>query len=318
MVIWRSQIPTMDDEQDGTPPMFWATAVRLISIVCVGVLLVAGGPPGIAASTYERYVDNFTDVVYDVDYRSEQGRLSTWLRARYEDGTAIDININDIEAEKVSGKETLDAIAQAYVGTGGRIFPKRMDSATVPRLWAARGSAIAAMEEFNHQFIMASVPAVLVIISVAAQLPAASPARMSSPAVTRRIISKPKEQGVPVKNSPTPAQPANAANALGLSRVQRLVNYFGKEVVETGRRIKVKDIGSTDVDVILTGKRFCEVGGPSKGFNLSDWGKQLKTLKAYADQEGGAAFFYYDKDTPLQVIEVAIRWLGKSNVKPLP
>jgi hypothetical protein len=308
----------MGDKQGGTPHMPWATAVRLISIVCVGVLLVAGGPTGIAASTYERYVDNFTDVVYDLDYRSEQGRLSTWLRVRYEDGTAIDISINDIEAEKVSGKETLDAIAQAYVGAGGRIFPKRMDSATVPRLWAARAGAIAAMEEFNHQFIMTSVPAVLVIISVAAQLPIASPARLSSPAVTRRIVSKPKDQGVPGKSSLKPAQPANAANALGLSRVQRLVNFFGREVVETGRRIKVKDIGSTDVDVVLTGKRFCEVGGPSKGFNLSDWGKQLKTLKAYADQEGGTAYFYYDKETPMQVIEVAIRWLGKSNVNPLP
>lgn len=298
--------------------MPWATAIRLISIVCVGALLAAGGPTGIDASTYERYVDNFTDVVYDLDYRSGQGRLSTWLRARYEDGTVVDINISDIEAEKVSGKETLDSIAQAYVGAGGRIFPKRMDSATVPRLWSARGSAVVAMEEFNHQFIMTSVPAVLVIISVAAQLPIASPARMTSPAVTRRTVSKPKDQSVPGKSRPEPAQPANAANALGLSRVQRLVNYFGRDVVETGRRIKVKDIGSTDVDVVLTGKRFCEVGGPSKGFNLSDWGKQLKTLKAYADQERGTAYFYYDKDTPMQVIEVAIRWLGKSNVNPLP
>jgi hypothetical protein len=264
-----------------------------------------------------RYVDDFTEVTYDPSYRPEPRRLSTLLRAHYKDGTDIDIPLEDIKAEPVSGEETRELLAQSYSGAGGRVFPKRMDSATTPRLWAARKSAMEAMEVYNYQFMVTAAPAVFFIIFVAAQPPIIEPMPLRPPAVTRRTVIRDAERTAE-EATPTASRQTNAAQTLGEARVQRVVAHFEREVVETGRRIKVKDVGSSDIDVVLTGKRFCEVGGPSKGFNLSDWGKQLKTIKAYADQEGGTAYFYYDKDTPRQVIELAMKWLGKNNVKPIP
>ncbi len=262
-------------------------------------------------------MDSFAEVHYDVGYRAEPGRLSLWLRTRYDDGTLIDIKIDDIKAERVSGSETRELIAQSYVGMGGRIFPKRMDSATTPRLWAARQSAIEAMEEFNHEFILTTVPAVFIVITVAAQQPITSPARMRVPAVTRRRVARSDspavmEEGAAARSAPHPTA------VVGMNRVQRVVTHFGREVVETGRKITVKGVGSTDVDVVLTGKRFIEVGGPSKGFNLGEFGTQLRTLKSYAEKEGGTAYFYYDVNTPQRVIDLAMKWLGKTNVKPIP
>lgn len=262
---------------------------------------------------YARYVDNFTDITYDPNYRPQPRRLSTWLQANYEDGTRVDINLDDIEPEPVTGKDTRELLAQSHRGAGERIFPKRMDSATTPRLWAARKSAVEAMEVYNYEFMVSAMPAVFFVIFVAAQPPLIEQSPIRVPAVTRRTVIQETEEGAPVA-----ARNANAARLVGDTRVQRVVEHFGEEVVETGRQIKVKDVGSSDVDVVLTGKRFCEVGGPSKGFNLSNWGKQLKTLKSYADQEGGSAYFFYDKNTPLQVIELAVKWLGRNNVRPIP
>jgi hypothetical protein len=265
----------------------------------------------------DRYVDSFTEISYDPNYHPAPRRLSTLLQARYKDGTEIDINLENIKPEPVSGEETRELLAQSHIGAGGRVFPKRMDSATTPRLWAARKSAVEAMEVYNYQFMATAMPAVFFIILVAAQPPIIEPMPITRPAVTRRTVTREAEHAAE-EGTPAVSRQANAAEAVGNTRVQRVVSHFEKEVVETGRKIKVKDVGSSDIDVVLTGKRFCEVGGPSKGFNLSDWGKQLKTIKAYADQEGGTAYFYYDKDTPAQVIELAMKWLGKNNVKPIP
>jgi hypothetical protein len=307
--------------------------IRIASFVACSVLVLAGAPEcdSAHALAFKHYVDNFAEVIYDLDYRAERGRLSTWLQARYEDGTVIDINVDDIKAAPVSGSETRDLIAEFSIGAGGRIFPMRMDSATTPRLWAARQGAIAAMEELNHQFIMSAVPAVFIVISVAAQPPISAPARMGVPTVTRRTVMKSGARALEAgtTTSARPAARKDAAQlpqsavvhptaAIGAARVQRVVNHFGREVLETNRKVTIKGVGSTDIDVVLTGKRFCEVGGPSKAGDLGSFGAQLKKLKAYADQEGGTAYFYYDANTPQRAIELAMKWLGRNNVKPIP
>ena len=115
--------------------------------------------------------------------------------------------------------------------------------------------------------------------------------------------------------------PATTTAERGANRVEQVVKFFGSQVVETGRQVKILGIGSTDIDVVLTGKRFIEVGGPAKGFTpdqLSKFGTQLRTLAAYAEQEGGEAFFYYTKGTPQAALNVAARWVGQANVIEIP
>jgi RHS repeat-associated protein len=114
------------------------------------------------------------------------------------------------------------------------------------------------------------------------------------------------------------AVPPNAGQTIGDQRLQRVLKHFGLEVVDWNRKVNVPGLGSTDIDVVLTGKRFIEVGGPAKGFKMADFGRQLQKLKAYADQEGGQAFFYYDVGTPQNVINLAAKWLGAGNVLPIP
>jgi hypothetical protein len=77
-------------------------------------------------------------------------------------------------------------------------------------------------------------------------------------------------------------------------------------------------VGSTDIDVVLKGNRFLEVGGEGKAKNLADFGTQMKTLAEYAKEQGGQAFFYYDSGSPQEALDVAIKWLGTSNVLPIP
>jgi hypothetical protein len=105
---------------------------------------------------------------------------------------------------------------------------------------------------------------------------------------------------------------------IGERRVQRLVKHFGKAVVSTSVKIKVPGVGSTDIDVVLTGKRLIEVGGPGKNINPSHFGRQLHILSEYARGEGGSAFFYYDVGTPPNIINLAKKWVGEANVKPIP
>jgi hypothetical protein len=123
--------------------------------------------PQIAHLPWGRYVDNFQSVIYDLDYRSVSGNLSRWLRVIYADSTEIDINIFDgFTAETMSGEGVRDALARGRIGDGGRIFPDRLNAQTTPRLWAAKQSALEAMDEYNVQFIMATIPVVAFIITM--------------------------------------------------------------------------------------------------------------------------------------------------------
>jgi RHS repeat-associated protein len=76
----------------------------------------------------------------------------------------------------------------------------------------------------------------------------------------------------------------------GIDRVERVVNSFGNQVFEKGVNIKVPGVGSTDFDVLLTGNRYIEVGGPEKGMTpdaFSHFGRQLQVLSEYAKINSG-------------------------------
>jgi hypothetical protein len=131
--------------------------------------------PDVLSQPANHYVDAFTEAYYDLDYRSEGGNLSTWLTLEYSDGTLIDVNIFDLLDEATEPTAVTDLMRQGHVGIGNRIFPARMNRATVPRLWAARLGAIDVMEQYNFEFILAALPAVLFILSLAGAPPLVRP-----------------------------------------------------------------------------------------------------------------------------------------------
>lgn len=123
--------------------------------------------PEIASLPIGRHIDRYTEVHYDLDYRSVGGNLSRWLRVVYADGTEIDLNIfEDFTEVTLHPLAVRDALAQSRIGVGGRIVPDPLNEQTAPRLWAARQSALEAMDEFNLQFILAATPAVVFIITM--------------------------------------------------------------------------------------------------------------------------------------------------------
>jgi Domain of unknown function (DUF4157) len=123
--------------------------------------------PEIATLSWGKYADRFSHIIYDLDYRSEGGNLSRWLRVVYPDGTEIDINIfSDFTEISLNSLGVRNALAQAHIGVGGRIFPATLNEQTVPNLWAARKAAIEAMEEQNFRFILAAMPAITFIITM--------------------------------------------------------------------------------------------------------------------------------------------------------
>ena len=113
--------------------------------------------PDIAKLPGNLYVDMFASVVYDLDYRAEGGNLSKWLKVNYPDGVVIDINIDDILEKSMSSEEGRNAMAQGHPGEGGRIFPSELNPRTTPGLYAAKQSAIEAMEKSNLDFTTATI-----------------------------------------------------------------------------------------------------------------------------------------------------------------
>jgi hypothetical protein len=106
--------------------------------------------PAVAKLPWGRSVDNFVSAKYELDYKHVGGALSTLLQLSYADGTKIDLDIYDISDNR--DPASIQAIADAYVGPGGRVFPSRLSRNTTPNLWRAKQKAIEAMEVSNQDF----------------------------------------------------------------------------------------------------------------------------------------------------------------------
>ena len=174
-----------------------------------------------------RYVDVFREAYYDLGYRAEGGALSTWLTVEYADGTLIDINIYEIvDADPVAGRTPTEAMRRGYVGIGNRIFPAVLTRATVPRLWAAKRAAIQVMEQSNFDFMVATVPAVLFILSLTG-----SPLIRPEPApAASRLRARPRIGSVERPSSTSPAMGiagSAAHEAIGFTRVARNAPELG-------------------------------------------------------------------------------------------
>jgi hypothetical protein len=167
--------------------------------------------PAIANAPPERYVDKFTAVKYDLEYKRRGGALSETLQVSYADGTRIDINMWDI-ADNID-KAAANAIARGYVGLGGRTFPSRMSRNTVPRLWAEKQKALGVMNESNEDFItfvsigLAGVMSNLPIGPVVEPEPVIAGAPGGRPARTPTALPKEPPVAVPVKEPPPVTEP---------------------------------------------------------------------------------------------------------------
>ena len=112
--------------------------------------------------------------------------------------------------------------------------------------------------------------------------------------------------------SGNPTSPAQLTSAeLGLAREGAVAALTEGTVAR--QAVKVKGLGSTDIDVIGKAGEYIAVGGPAK--TASEVGRQLQILKAAADEKGVKTVAYFAKGTSESVLKVARRWLGKENVK---
>lgn len=142
--------------------------------------------PASAGPSVELYVDNFAEVIYDPDYRLEEGSPTNWMQVIYDDGTAIDINVYSF-AEQASGRDTGDSLARGRIGDGGRFFPLSMNRYTTPRLWAARASALDAAANCTIELMKLAVPAIMFVITI----PAMPAGRPETPlGATRRTVPR--------------------------------------------------------------------------------------------------------------------------------
>ncbi len=203
--------------------------------------------PEIAGVSANRFVDTFTEANYDLDYRAVGGNLSRILTLTYSDGVQIDIDLFTIEDRDV---DRMDAMANGHLGDGGRIFPSDLTRTTVPRLWTARTEAIAIMEEYNYEFIVTALPAVIFIITLAGMPPLAGssavPRRSTRPRPFRPRTSggsggTPAPTAAPAPTSAGGATAAGAAGSGGGGSIFRLLSdrvlrFSGRDIVVVSTR----------------------------------------------------------------------------------
>ncbi len=98
--------------------------------------------PTIANLPFERYVDQFTESRYDLNYKIPPDKsfaFSSIIQLRYLDGVTLELDIiKDFSSMPMSPIAARDLMAHASVGRGGRIFPQVLNFRTTPRLWPAR------------------------------------------------------------------------------------------------------------------------------------------------------------------------------------
>lgn len=124
--------------------------------------------PAVAKVGWDKYVDQFTECIYDVNYQVKN-YFSTVLRLKYADGVSIDLDIEtDFSDVTVSATAARDSMAVGKLGAGGRIFPSSLNSRTTPRLYAARAEAFRIQDEEFRNFANLAVTGVAFALSVPA------------------------------------------------------------------------------------------------------------------------------------------------------
>src|SRR5262249_29983590 len=80
--------------------------------------------PTVANLPWDRYVDQFTECGYDVNY-NVVNYFSDILHLKYSDGTELELDINkDFAPMSMTSEAARDSMARARVGQQGRVFPE--------------------------------------------------------------------------------------------------------------------------------------------------------------------------------------------------
>jgi hypothetical protein len=119
---------------------------------------------------WQMYVDFYTAVYYDIDYKHVGGNCSKWLMLHFGDDTLIDVHMDLIIEESVDPDTAEEMQRQSHFGAGHRIFPQRMNPATTPRLYAAKKSAEEVMAQNLLNLMQAAKAAVFFIITMPLQV----------------------------------------------------------------------------------------------------------------------------------------------------
>jgi hypothetical protein len=220
-------------------------ALACIAAAIPGWVHASSLPPGVKASRpcdgppatelpLSRSVDAFVDAIYDLDFGSEQGRLSKWLTLRYADGPTLHVMLDDIGDEALDARAVIrDAIDGARVCDGGRVFPRRMNRSTTPRLWAAKREALRIQDDYNAEFILGhAFPAVFSVLAASATLGGPTPATTRRPLPARPPLpgrSMPRTTAPP-DEAPVEAQPGTMKGGRAYDRLNRF-NYPYRELL---------------------------------------------------------------------------------------
>ena len=153
--------------------------------------------PAIANVSWDKYVDQFVDAKYDMNYKIPHDKsfaYSNILQLKYGDGASIEIDFKaELQGQKLGSVQARDALAMGYLGAGGRIFPKILAPDTVPRLWTAKDEALADQNDDFKAFATVAVTGVAWVLSVPA-MPAGLPPAAGAVRKTR-VPGLPKGAG---------------------------------------------------------------------------------------------------------------------------
>src|SRR5262249_28859480 len=149
--------------------------------------------PSVADLPYERIVDAYDDLNYDVNYKIPPDKsfaFSSILRVTYRDGVVVEFDVDtDFSSAPMTYDQAREALAHAKVGRGGRIVPTVMNVLTTPRLWRARADALQAQDAEAAVFMGMALAPIAFVLSVPAMPAGALPeGAVMSKGVTRRAV----------------------------------------------------------------------------------------------------------------------------------
>jgi hypothetical protein len=178
------------------------------------------GPESALNLPFERFVDVYVSCKYDLNYKIPPDKsfaYSSILQLTYNDGVSIEIDIEkDFSTVEMSSQQVRDALANATVGRGGRIFPTALNARTTPNLWTFRAEALRQQDEDAGLFMGMMIASTAVVLSVPA-MPAGMAPSAASPKVSRRIVPGTEVAPAPVQGNVVRVGPGNAPGSLWAS-----------------------------------------------------------------------------------------------------
>jgi hypothetical protein len=165
---------------------------------------MAGDIVDMNTQPWQMYVDFYTSVYYDIDYKHTGGNCSKWLMVHFADDTLIDVHMDLIFEESMDPDTAEEMERHSHFGSGHRIFPQRMNPATAPRLYAAKKSAEEVMAQNLLDLMQVASKAVFFIITMPLQAMGNPTGTALRRPIARGSIPKLVQQGIHIAGfSPT-------------------------------------------------------------------------------------------------------------------